>query len=343
MGFLGFLGTPLGYLLKFIYDLVNSYGWALIIFTILVRLASFPLQIKQQKSTARMSAYQPMITEIQKKYAKDKEKQNQELMKMQEEYGYNPMAGCLPMLLNFVVMFGIIEAVYYPLQHILHISKETLSQVASSMSVNNDMYFQSNLIQQIQAGVANVGSLLTPEQIEAIKNFNVVFMGIDLTQKPELALNSLLIFPILSVLSMALVNVITMKMSGQEMTGSMKWMPWIMSLMFVWFGFTVPVAFSLYYTVSNLLMLATSMISKKMYDPEKMKQQVLDEIEEKKKAKKAKKQVKIVEENGKEVVKEVSETELVRIRLEMARKLDEEKYKDERTVPLSEFSGSEEE
>ena len=64
MGFLGFLGTPLGYVLQWMYDLFGSYGWALIVFTIAVRLCSFPLQIGQQKNTARMAAYKPMIDEI---------------------------------------------------------------------------------------------------------------------------------------------------------------------------------------------------------------------------------------------------------------------------------------
>ena len=94
MGFLGFLGTPLGYVLQWMYDLFGSYGWALIVFTIAVRLCSFPLQIGQQKNTARMAAYKPMIDEIQKKYAKDREKQNEELMRLQQTATTPPPAAC---------------------------------------------------------------------------------------------------------------------------------------------------------------------------------------------------------------------------------------------------------
>ena len=159
----------------------------------------------------------------------------------------------------------------------------------------------------------------------------------------DLAFNILLLFPILSVVTMALSNIIIMKSSGQEMQGSMKWMPWMMSLMFVWIAFTVPVAFSLYYTVSNVLMLVTSMITRKMYDPEKMKAQVAAEIEEKKKAKKAKKQVKVVDEKtGEEKLKEVTEAEMNRLRIERARAIDAELYKDERTTPLNAKTGEEE-
>ena len=341
MGFFGILGTPLGYVMKWLYDFLGSYGWALIVFTVLIRLISFPLQIKQQKSTARMAAYQPMMMEIQKKYAKDKMKQQEELMKFQEEYGFSPMAGCLPMFLNFFVMFGVIEAVYYPLQHILHISKDVLNQIAMSMGTMNNMYFQSDLIRDVKRGAIDLSGFLTPEQIASIHDFNVNFFGIDLTMKPEMAINVLLIFPILSILTMALANVITMKMSGQEMQGAMKWMPWIMSLMFVWISFTVPVAFSLYYTISNLLMIVTSWMLRKMYDPEKYKAELAAEIEAKKQAKKAKKKIKVVDADGKETIKNLNEAEMNRYRIELARKLDAEKYKDERTVPLSELGKEE--
>lgn len=345
MGFLGFLGTPLGYVLQWMYDLFGSYGWALIVFTVAVRLLSFPLQIGQQKNTARMAAYKPMIDEIQKKYAKDREKQNEELMRLQQEYGYNPTAGCLPMFVNFFIMFGVIEAVYYPLQHILHIGKDVLTQIAGILDMTYTYTTNTAIIQMVQKGTlpSEAAALLTPEQLENIRNFNVMFMGMDLTVKPELAFNILLLFPVLSVVTMALSNVIMMKSSGQELQGSMKWMPWMMSLMFVWIAFTVPVAFSLYYTVSNVLMLLTSIITRKMYDPEKMKAQVAAEIEEKKKARKAKKQVRVVDEKtGEEQVKEVTEAEMNRLRIERARAIDAELYKDERTTPLNAKTGEEE-
>ncbi len=344
MWFLGILGTPLGYILQWMYNWFGSYGWALIVFTIAVRLCSFPLQIGQQKNTARMAAYKPMIDEIQKKYAKDRDKQNEELMRLQQEYGYNPTAGCLPMAVNFFVMFGVIEAVYYPLQPILHLSKDVLTQISGLLDMSYSYTPNTAIIQKVQKGTlpAEASALLPAGQLENIRNFNVMFLGMDLTVKPELAFNVLLVFPILSVVTMALSNIIMMKSSSQELQGSMKWMPWIMSLMFVWIAFTVPVAFSLYYTVSNVLMLVTSIVTRKMYDPEKMKAQVAAEIEEKKKAKKAKKQVRVVDEKtGEETVKEVTEAEMNRLRIERARALDAELYKDERTTPLAKKDGEE--
>ena len=127
MNILYILGVPLGYVMEWIYNLIPNYGWDIIIFTIVIRLLSIPLQLNQQKSMAKMSAFQPMIADIQKKYKDKPEKQQEELLKLQQEYGYKPTAGCMPMLVNFLVMFGVIEVVYRPLQRIFHIGAEAIT------------------------------------------------------------------------------------------------------------------------------------------------------------------------------------------------------------------------
>ena len=338
MSFLGFLGGPLGYVMEFIYKfLVSDYGLSLVLFTIVLRVLMFPLRIKQQKSTARMSAYQPMILEIQKKYAKDKNKQQEELMKLQEEYGYSPTAGCLPMLLNFVVIFGIIEVVYRPLTYILHIPAEIITAAADAGSIAAGYAQQSGIISAVVTGNSAVMSALG-DSLSAVQGFNVFWGNLNLAAMPTISLAGwmTLIFPVLSVVTMVASQIIIQKTSGQEMQGSMKWMPWLMSAMFIFVGFTVPVGFSLYYTVSNILMVVESLIAKKIYDPEKMKAQLAAEIEEKRKAKKAKKKVTVKTDDGAEIKKEVTESELASIRLQRAREIDAERYADERTEPLTE-------
>ena len=203
MGFLGFLGGPLGWVMDLIYQLVNSYGWAIILFTILVRLVMLPFSIKQQKSTARMQAYQPMINEINKKWANDKQRQSEEMMKLQEEYGFSPMAGCMPMLLTFLVLFGIIDVVYKPLQHILRISSTTISAAAEALGIASNYMTENTLIARIQADPSVAEGLFSAEQIQQISSFNMNFLGIDLGRTPVLSLAPetlpLLIFPVLSV------------------------------------------------------------------------------------------------------------------------------------------------
>ena len=120
------LGWPLGYVMEWIYKLIPNYGWDIILFTLLITIIKIPLQLNQQKSMAKMSAFQPMIADIQKKYRDKPDKQQEELMKLQEQ-GYKPTAGCMPMLVNFLVMFGVIEVVYRPLQRIFHIGADAIT------------------------------------------------------------------------------------------------------------------------------------------------------------------------------------------------------------------------
>lgn len=336
--FFGILGGPLGYVMEFIYKyIVSDYGLSLVLFTLVLRLLMFPLRIKQQKSTARMAAYQPMIQEIQKKYAKDQKRQQEEMMKMQEEYGYSPTAGCLPMVLNMVVLFGIIEVVYRPLTYILHISTDLLTAAATAGNIAGGYAQQSKIIGAVLAGNSGVIGALGEQAVGLIKGFNVFWGNLNLVAMPTISLAGwqTLVFPVLSVLTMIGSQIIVQKTSGQQLQGSMKYTPWIMSAMFIFVGFTVPVGFSLYYTVSNLLMIVESLVARKIYDPEKMKQQIADEIEEKRKAKKAKKQVTVKTDSGEEMKKDVTESEMASLRLQRARELDAALYADERTAPLT--------
>ena len=122
---------------------------------------------------------------------------------------------------------------------------------------------------------------------------------------------------------------------------------YMMPLMYLFFCFTVPCAFSLYYVVSNILMTVQSIVMKKIYDPEKMKAEVLAEMAARKKEQKRgvkSTTLKVKDEKTGEIVeKNVSASEMNKRRLEYARQLDAERYKDERTVPLSELNKKEEE
>ncbi len=334
------LGRPLGWVLWKIYEMIPSFGWSIILLTIGVRLISFPLQIKQQKSMVRMSAYQPMIMEIQNKYKNhpNPQKQQEEMMQLQQEYGFSPTAGCLPMFLNFAVMFGVIDAVYRPLQYIVRISADSIAAAGEALGLagGNNLMLDTQVLQKIQelgsGAAAALNGTMTGEQIAAIQNFNMSFFGIDLAVKPTLAFNNLLIFPLFSVITMILLNVITTKMSGQQLTGAMKWMPWFMSIFFITFCFQVPVGFSLYYAVSNLLMFLQSVVLKKLYNPEEYKKKLAAEIAEKKAAKRRKQEVTYVDAKGETVTAAMAPNELNRLRLELARREDEKKYADEITT-----------
>ena len=114
------IGTPLGYIMWVCYLLVNNFGLAIIIFTVIVKAATFPLFLKQQKNMAKSQLFTPKVREIQQKYRNNREKQQEEMTKLQQE-GYNPMGGCGTMLLTFLILFGVIDVVYKPMTHMEHL------------------------------------------------------------------------------------------------------------------------------------------------------------------------------------------------------------------------------
>ena len=328
MNFFYILSAPLGYVMEWIYKLLPNYGWDIILFTLLINIVKIPLQLSQQKSMAKMSAFQPMLQEIQTKY-KDK-------------------PGCVPMLLNFLVIFGVIGVVYNPLQRIFHISAAALASAGEALTAAGVSFTaitrDTNIIAQVVAGNSGVIGCFSADQIATITEFSqhMNFLGIDLTRIPQIGLSLDLVLPLLSVVTMFLSTHISMKASGQQMQGSMKVTMYLMPLMYLFFCFTYPLAFSLYYVISNIVMTVQTQVMRKIYDPEKMRKEVEAQIEEKKKQQKRgvkSTTVKVTDpKTGKTVEKNLSASEMNKRRLEYARQLDAERYKDERTVPLSELN-----
>ena len=354
MNFFYILAWPLGYVMELIYNIIPNYGWDLILFTLLIRLLSIPLSLKQQKNMVRMTAFQPMIEEIQKKYKDKPDKQQEEMLRLQQDFGYSPTSGCLPMLLNFFVMFGVIGVVYEPLNRIFHISNDLLTaagEALTNLGIQFTMVTRDNLIiEQVLAGEPSITGIFSAGQLETITEFSqhMNFFGIDLTRVPQYNLSPenlpLLVFPILALITSFISTWYSMNSSGQKLQGSMKVTMYLMPLMYIFFCFTVPTAFSLYYVISNVVMMIQSAVMKKIYDP---KAEVAAEIEQKRKEQRRgvkSTTVKVVDEKtGQTMEKNVSASEMNKLRLEYARKLDEEKYKDERTVPLAELNKSKEE
>ncbi len=114
---MGFVAKPIGYLLALIYRLVGNYGISLIILTVIVKLVLYPLYAKQIKSTANMSDMSEKSKEIQRRYANDKEKMNEEMQKLYAETGFNPMSGCLPMLIQFPIIMGLFALLRNPMKY----------------------------------------------------------------------------------------------------------------------------------------------------------------------------------------------------------------------------------
>lgn len=114
------IAIPLGLLMELCYKLIKDYGLALLVFTILIKIILLPLQIKQQKSTAKMQRYQPEIEKIRKKYGKNNEQMQQKLAEFYAKEGVSPAGSCLPMIISMLVLFSLINVVYQPIYYVLN-------------------------------------------------------------------------------------------------------------------------------------------------------------------------------------------------------------------------------
>lgn len=354
------IAWPLGWIMFGCYWLTNdvlhldtpgvawAYILALFLFVIITKALLFPLSLKQQRSTAMMQAYKPMMDEIQKKYANDKQRQQQELAKLQQEYGYNPMAGCLPLLIQFPLIFGLIEVIYNPLTHMLRIDKTVLTAMteAAKAALGDQAAARARLIEttviESIKGNPNVfssiidNSSITPGMyntaVEAIEGFQMNIGSINLWETPGFVWSLALLIPIFSIVTMIGSQIATMAINGNlKSQGRQMWiMTLLMTAMFGYFSFSFPAGFSLYWGLQNIVAVAQAFILKKVCNPEKYREEVQAKIEaQKKSVKKAtKKVVTVVDEQSGEVIeRELSLTDLEKLRLQRARELDEERYR----------------
>ncbi|MDO4552645.1 MAG: YidC/Oxa1 family membrane protein insertase [Bacillota bacterium] len=112
---MGIVSEPMGWVLSFLYDFIGNYGITLIVFTIIVRAALFPLYAKQIRYSAKMKEFQPKMQELQRKYANDKETMNMKMMELYKTEKFNPMSGCLPMLIQFPIICGLFVLLRNPM------------------------------------------------------------------------------------------------------------------------------------------------------------------------------------------------------------------------------------
>lgn len=126
------IAVPLGLIMQLCYSIIKDYGLALLAFTLVIKLLMLPLQIKQQKSTAKMQRLQPELEKIKKKYSKDQQKYQEKMTEFYAKQGYSPMASCLPMLITMLILFSLIHVVYDPLTYVLNdVSNESFEKAGT--------------------------------------------------------------------------------------------------------------------------------------------------------------------------------------------------------------------
>lgn len=280
-----FIGEIFGYVLMFFNNIFGNFGVAIIAFTIFTRLLMFPLTIKQQKTSAGMQRLQPKMKELQEKYGDNKEKYNEEVQKLYEREGQNPAGGCLPMLIQLPLFYGLYRAIVMPITCTLHLNinegvlaeavarVKSLSEVYTSTA--SSYYSQINVIEAVR----NIGGEyarygFTAEQAEALapiekmsRGFN--FLGIDLLSIAEFW-NSAIILTFVVFFASAVGMYISNKLTGmnaQSMQGcSPNMMGIMMGLMSAWISLSVPSAMALYWSCTSLFAPFQTWVVQKYYN-----------------------------------------------------------------------------
>ncbi len=304
------LGYPLGWIMYGIYSFCKSYGLSLIIFALLTKLLLLPLNVKSQRSNAKMRALAPKMEKIKKSFANNPQRIQQEQMKLQADEGVNSMAGCLPMLIQFPILFGIVDVVYKPLTHILRMDKNVLASAKTALetllkdegiSAKAQRYEELAILKYASdPKYTDYFSGLGSDFVEKISEFgkNNMFLGfIDLGTQPNLhpevwtaGAIALILIPILS----GLVNLATTIISqihqkknnpAAPSMGSMNVVMYGMSIFYIWFSFSIPSGAAFYWTVSGIMGLI-QMIALNRYFSQERCEAILAADKEKNKGKK---------------------------------------------------------
>lgn len=273
---------PFGMILMAIYNLVGSYGVAVILFALLAKLVLMPISIKSKKSMRKMSAMSAKQAALQKKYANNRVKLNEEMQKLYEAEGVSPMSGCLPSFLPLPIMMGLYYAIEKPVTFMMGITdKDFVTQEfpnsvqllidyvqnngLADLSGYNDFYVQIPLMEALNNladAAGNFPHAITSLSTEIANNLvplNFSFLGFNLAQTPSIKEPGLIwILPILSGVTALLSSWVMQKMQAKanpqaaQMQGSMKTMLYIMPLFSVYLGFILPAALAVYWVTNNI-------------------------------------------------------------------------------------------
>lgn len=277
------LKTLFGHILYGCYWLTNNYVLSLILFALLMQLLMLPLGIKQQKNMVKQAALRPKEMAIRKKYAGrtdqvTMQKMNNELMELQQAEGYNPLAGCLPLIIQMIIIFPLYQVVIKPLQYVGGISKEVCEALASHFNLSGTTT-QIEIASKINSGVEIPDVITVGEKtIEGIKATvegaraipDVTLFGQDLGVTPLSAFGHsywwLIFIPLLNLGVMYLSQFLSKKLSyrsvQQEMTqsSSMMIMTLVLPLMTMFITFNFAAAIGVYWIFRTILSIVQQVV-----------------------------------------------------------------------------------
>ena len=287
---------PFAWLLRLFYNLTGSYGVAIILFTVAIKLIMLPFQMKSKKSMMRMSRMSGRMQEIQKKYANNQMKAQEEMQKLYMEEGVNPMSGCLWSFLPLPILIALYSIIRQPITHFMMISGEVVQSLVQKLAAagidistivqwkDGAAVMKDGLYQMMPYGQINLVNTITsqaPELVEHLDGWihvNYEFLGIDLTANPTAGFSAfsftwtcigLLLIPILAGLSQIVLTKVTMKQQPQQegaAASSTKMMMYMMPLMSVYFAFIMPAALGVYWIAQSVFSLVQEVVLGKFFN-----------------------------------------------------------------------------
>ena len=293
--------VPFGYLMELLYRVTGNYGFALVLFSILVQMVLLPITAKSKRSMMGMSRLTPRVQEIQRRYSNDQAKQNELIQKLYQEEGVSMGAGCLWSFIPLLILLPLYTVVRQPITYMLHESVEVAEQIVAIIKNANPELFTGNAYYHEM-----VAARYIPEFADAIKSaipaisqrtlegINFGFLGVDLGSVPQWKIFSSVVWAwdwahigavviaLLSAGNQVVTMLIAQKMNDSVITNkdgiqdkeaaqnsqaaqTNKVMMYTMPLMMLWIGFTVPCALSLYWLVSGVVRTIQDMILTKKY------------------------------------------------------------------------------
>ena len=296
------LMLPFTWLLKVFYSFFNNYGIAIILFSLAIKVILFPLSLKGKKSMIQMNMLSGRLQKLQKQYANNQQKYQEEMQKLYEKEGVNPSGGCLWSFIPLFILFPIYAVVRRPLKYWLGLNDTIIAAVTTAVTgtgaVLNKNYPEISIVSHFfnEPSLLQTAQTAVPEANLYGINFN--FLGIDLSANPNLRFweggiswNSigLLLIVVLCAVTALFSSVIMMKTNqmnnqNQQMAGQSKMMMLMSPLMMLWFGFVMPGAMGVYIISNSVFSTIQEIICAKILkkDYEKAAETArLREIEEK--------------------------------------------------------------
>ena len=214
-GMVGWLSSIIGYVVNFLYNLINNYGLAIIIFSFLLRLILIPFTIKQQRVSKMQARIQEESKAIQRKYKNDPETMNNEIMAMYKRNNMSPLSGCLPSILQIFVILAVFFVVSKPLTYMRKADKELINHYTQIVTENNNGvipgYHEIAIVKYVNALDDS-----TEENKKAKEelSLNMSFLGLDLSNVPKDHLNdwTVYVIPVLYILT----SIVSIRLTTKE-------------------------------------------------------------------------------------------------------------------------------